>query len=186
MPIYALGDERARIHPSAFVHPEAVLIGEVHLGPGSSVWPCAVIRADNGPILIGARTSIQDGAVLHTQPSNRTIVGDECTIGHLAHLEGCRLEDLVLVGTGAIVLEQSVCRRGSFVASGALVPPRTEVPPGVMAIGVPAKLRHGVVTEETMRGYAEAYQRHLVQHRDGMSLVELAACLTEEVGTSHE
>jgi carbonic anhydrase/acetyltransferase-like protein (isoleucine patch superfamily) len=182
MPIYALGDERARIHPSAFVHPEAVVIGAVHLGPESSVWPSAVIRADNGPIVIGARTSVQDGAVLHTQPMNHTTVGDDCTIGHLAHLEGCTIEDLVLVGTGAIVLEQAVCRRVSFVAAGALVPPRMEVPSGAMALGVPATLRTGVVSSGMISGYADSYRRHLVQHRDGMQLVDIETCLTEEVG----
>src|SRR6476661_4869385 len=101
MPIYALGSERARIHPSAFVHPDAVLIGEVHLGAESSVWPSAVIRADNGPIYV---------------------------IAHLAHLEGCVIEDVVLVGTGAIVLENAVCRTVSFIAAGAVVRPGMEVP----------------------------------------------------------
>ncbi len=182
MPIYALGDERARIHPSAFVHPDAVVIGEVHLGAESSVWPCAVIRADNGPIVIGARTSIQDGAVLHTQPHNRTRVGDDCTVGHLAHLEGCVLEDVVLIGTGAIVLEQVVCRTVSFVAAGALVAPRTEVPSRAMAVGVPARLRLGAVKPEMITGYAGAYRRHLLQHRDGMRPVDVEECITEDVG----
>jgi carbonic anhydrase/acetyltransferase-like protein (isoleucine patch superfamily) len=182
MPIYALGDERARLHPSAFVHPDAVLIGEVHLGAESSVWPGAVIRADNGPIVIGARSSIQDGAVLHTQPFHRTRVGDDCTVGHLAHLEGCVLEDVVLVGTGAIVLEQVVCRTVSFVAAGALVTPRTEVPSGAMAVGVPARLRLDVVEADMITGYAGAYRRHLVQHRDGMRLVDVQDCITEDVG----
>jgi carbonic anhydrase/acetyltransferase-like protein (isoleucine patch superfamily) len=152
MPIYALGDERARVHPSAFVHPDAVVIGEVHLGAESSVWPGAVIRADNGPIVIGARTSVQDGAVVHTQPTNRTRIGDDCTIGHLAHLEGCALEDVVLIGTGAIVLEEVVCRTVSFVAAGALVAPRTEVPSGAMAIGVPARLRLDAVRPDMITG----------------------------------
>jgi carbonic anhydrase/acetyltransferase-like protein (isoleucine patch superfamily) len=181
MPIYALGDERARVHPSAFVHPDAVVIGEVHLGPESSVWPGAVIRADNGPIVIGARTSVQDGAVVHTQPTNRTQIGSDCTIGHLAHLEGCVLEDVVLVGTGAIVLEEVVCRTVSFVAAGALVAPRTEVPSGAMAIGVPARLRLDAVQPDMITGYAGAYRRHLVQHRDGMRLVGVEECITEDV-----
>jgi carbonic anhydrase/acetyltransferase-like protein (isoleucine patch superfamily) len=182
MPIYALGDERARLHPSAFVHPDAVVIGEVHLGALSSVWPSAVIRADNGPIVIGARTSIQDGAVLHTQPHNRTRVGDDCTIGHLAHLEGCVLEDVVLIGTGAIVLEEVVCRTVSFVAAGALVTPRTEVPSGAMAVGVPARLRLDAVRPDMITGYAGAYRRHLLQHRDSMRLVGVEECITEDVG----
>ena len=100
MTLYALGEERPRIHPDAYIHPEAVLIGEVRLGPGSSVWPGAVIRADNGPIVIGARTSIQDGAVIHTQAVRQTRIGDDCVIGHLVHLEGCVIEDAVLIGSG--------------------------------------------------------------------------------------
>ena len=107
MTLYALGDERPRIHPDAYIHPQAVLIGEVRVGPGSSVWPGVVIRADNGPIEIGARTSVQDGAVIHTQLERQTRIGDDCVIGHLAHLEGCHLEDLVLIGSGAVVLEGS-------------------------------------------------------------------------------
>jgi carbonic anhydrase/acetyltransferase-like protein (isoleucine patch superfamily) len=182
MPIYALGRERPRIHPTAFVHPDAVLIGEVHLGPLASIWPAAVIRADNGPILIGARTSIQDGAVLHTQPDNQTIVGRDCVIGHLAHLEGCRLEDDVLVGSCAVVLERAVCRTVSFVAAGAVVTPGLEVPSGAMAIGVPARMRPGVVSLDMIRGNALAYVRHIAQHRDTMERLELAACLTDGAG----
>src|SRR3984885_2564093 len=121
MTLYALHEERPRIHPDAYVHPEAVLIGEVRLGPGSSVWPGAVIRADNGPIVIGARTSIQDGTVIHTQPMNPTQIGSNCVIGHLVHLEGCVIEDWVLVGSGAIVLERAICRSPSLVGAGAVV-----------------------------------------------------------------
>ena len=138
MTLYVLGEERPWIHPEAYVHPEAVLIGEVRLGPKASVWPGAVIRADNGPIVIGARTSIQDGAVIHTQTMNQTRIGSDCVIGHLVHLEGCLLEDLVLVGSGAVVLERAVCRSASLVGAGAVVPAGTEVPAGAMALGVPA------------------------------------------------
>jgi carbonic anhydrase/acetyltransferase-like protein (isoleucine patch superfamily) len=178
MTLYALGDERPRIHPDAYIHPEAVLIGEVRLGAGSSVWPGAVIRADNGPIVIGARTSIQDGAVIHTQTERRTRIGDDCVIGHLAHLEGCLIEDLVLIGSGAVVLEGVACRSGSLVGAGAVVSPGTEVPSGAMALGVPARIREGAVSRESVRVNAEAYSsRHLPQHRDGSHEVRLAECL---------
>jgi carbonic anhydrase/acetyltransferase-like protein (isoleucine patch superfamily) len=178
MTLYALDHDRPRIHPEAYIHPEAVLIGEVRVGPGSSIWPGVVIRADNGPIVIGARTSVQDGAVLHTQPQNPTRIGSDCVIGHLAHLEGCLLEDLVLVGSGAVVLERVTCRSGSLVGAGAVVAPGTEVPAGAMALGVPARIRAGVVTEESVRINAEAYSsRHLPQHRDGSRQVSLAECL---------
>jgi carbonic anhydrase/acetyltransferase-like protein (isoleucine patch superfamily) len=92
------------------------------------------------------------------------------------------LEDVVLIGTGAIVLEEVVCRTVSFVAAGALVAPRTEVPSGAMAIGVPARLRLDAVRPDMITGYAGAYRRHLVQHRDGMRLVGVEECTTEDVG----
>src|SRR5262245_55270767 len=89
MPIYALGDLEPDIHPDAFIHPDAVIIGRVTIGERSSVWPAAVLRGDiEGGIRIGARTSIQDGAVIHTTYEQATTVGDDCTIGHLVHLEG--------------------------------------------------------------------------------------------------
>jgi carbonic anhydrase/acetyltransferase-like protein (isoleucine patch superfamily) len=178
MTLYALGEERPRIHPEAYVHPEAVLIGEVRLGPGATVWPGAVVRADNGPIVVGARTSVQDGAVIHTQTINRTRIGADCVIGHLVHLEGCILEDLVLVGSGAVVLERVVCRSGSLVGAGAVVPPGTEVPAGAMALGVPARIRLGAVEAASVAARAEAYAtRHLPQHRDESHEVTLAECL---------
>src|ERR1700721_373880 len=151
MTLYAIDEERPRIHPDAYVHPEAVLIGEVRLGPGSSVWPGAVVRADNGPILIGARTSIQDGAVVHTQAVRQTRIGDDCVIGHLVHLGGCIIEDAVLIGSGSVVLEGVICRSGSLVGAGAVVSPGTEVPSGAMALGGPARIRPGGVPAELVR-----------------------------------
>ena len=180
MTLYALGERRPQIHPDAYIHPEAVLIGEVRIGPGSSVWPNAVIRADNGPIVIGARTSIQDGAVIHTQLIKQTRIGDDCVIGHLVHLEGCLIEDAVLIGSGSVVLEGATCRTGSLVGAGAVVSPGTEVPTGAMALGVPARIREGGVTAQLVRINADAYSsRHLPQHRDGSHEVSLAECLEE-------
>lgn len=177
MTLYALGEERPRIHPEAYIHPRAVLIGEVRIGPYSSIWPGAIIRADNGPVVIGARTSVQDGAVIHTQSTNRTRIGSDCVIGHLAHLEGCILEDLVLIGSGAVVLEAVTCRSGSLVGAGAVVTPGTEVPAGAMALGVPARIRPGAVGRDSVRANADAYSsRHLAQHRDGSHEVTLEEC----------
>ena len=174
MTLYALGQERPRVHPEAYIHPEAVLIGEVRIGPRSVCGP-GWSRADNGPIVVGARTSIQDGAVIHTQVTNQTRIGSDCVIGHLAHLEGCLLEDLVLVGSGAVVLEAVTCRSGSLVGAGAVVSPGTEVPSGAMALGVPARIRPGVVSPDSVQVNAEAYSsRHLPQHRDGSHEVSLS------------
>jgi len=181
MPLYALEGERPRIHPRAYVHPDAVLIGPVLLAEEATVWPGVVIRADNGPIRIGARSSVQDGTVIHTQPHNPTSIGNDCVIGHLVHLEGCTIEDDVLVGSGAVVLEEAVCRAVSFVAAGALVPPRMEVPSRAMAIGVPARLREGTVTKAMVAGNVQAYLHHLRQHRDDTVPVELADCVTDDI-----
>lgn len=141
MAIYALGDLVPTIDPTAYVHPDAVVIGDVTLGPEASVWPSAVLRGDHGRIVIGARTSIQDGSIVHTTEQWPTIVGAECVVGHLVHLEGCVIEDRVLVGSGSIVLNRATVRTRSVVGAAALVPEDFEVPTGYMALGVPVKLR---------------------------------------------
>jgi carbonic anhydrase/acetyltransferase-like protein (isoleucine patch superfamily) len=148
--IYALGDLEPELDPTAYVHPDAVLIGDVVLGPGSSVWPGTVLRGDNDRIAVGARTSVQDGTVVHVAPGLPTLIGDDCVIGHLAHLEGCTIEDGALVGSGAVVLHQAIVRREALVGANALVPNRMEVPSRAMALGVPAKLRPDSVVPELM------------------------------------
>ena len=157
MPIYALGDRVPNIHPDAWVHPEAVIIGSVTIGADSSVWPCAVLRADNGEINIGERTSIQDGCVIHTTPHNFTTIGDDCVIGHMVHLEGCTIESGALVGNGSIVLHRAVVRTNALVGSNAVVPNDMEVPANAMALGVPAKIRENSVPPSMISKSAEAY-----------------------------
>ena len=93
MALYALGDKTPDIDPTAFVHPDAVIIGDVRVGPESSVWPTAVLRGDHGAIVVGSQTSIQDGTIVHCTDKQDTIIGDRCVVGHNAHLEGCRVED---------------------------------------------------------------------------------------------
>jgi carbonic anhydrase/acetyltransferase-like protein (isoleucine patch superfamily) len=146
MPIYALGDVEPSIHPSAYVHPDAVVIGQVTLGEEASVWPGAVLRGDQGGIVIGARTSVQDGTVVHTTPMSPTRVGADCVVGHNVHLEGCRIEDGCLIGSGAVVLAGAVVESGALVGAGALVNGGLVVPSGAMALGVPAKIRLDAVT----------------------------------------
>ncbi|MGE3619082.1 MAG: gamma carbonic anhydrase family protein [Acidimicrobiia bacterium] len=141
MAIYALGDVEPTIDPTAYVHPDAVVIGDVHLGAEASVWPCAVLRGDDGGIVVGARTSIQDGTVVHTTVALPTRVGAGCVIGHNVHLEGCTIHDGTLVGSGSVVLHGAVVEEGALVGAGALVPPGMVVPARAMALGVPAKLR---------------------------------------------
>lgn len=150
MPIYALGDLEPTIDPTAYVHPDAVLIGNVHIGAEASIWPGAVLRGDGAAITIGARTSIQDGSVLHVTPIHATTIGDECVIGHLVHLEGCTIEDGSLVGSGAVVLHDAVVRTGALVGAGAVVSGGVEVPSRAMALGIPAKIRPDAVDPDTM------------------------------------
>src|SRR5688500_5084390 len=137
--IYALGDSVPKIDPAAFVHPDATVIGDVEIGPESTIWPQAVLRGDYGFIRVGARTSIQDGTVVHCTRELPTIVGDDCVVGHLAHLECCVVENGALVGTNSVVLHRAVVRSGALVAASAFVPNGMEVPSGATALGVPAK-----------------------------------------------
>lgn len=157
MPIYALGSLEPDIHPSAYVHPDAVVIGNVRLGEGASVWPCAVLRGDDGMIEVGDRTSIQDGSVLHCTPAHATVIGADCVIGHMVHLEGCTIENNSLVGNGSVVLHDVTIESGALVGSNAVVPNRMVVPSGTMALGVPARIR------EVDPGSFEALARNYVE-----------------------
>jgi carbonic anhydrase/acetyltransferase-like protein (isoleucine patch superfamily) len=145
MPLYALGEKTPSIDPSAFVHPDAVIIGDVAVGPESSVWPTAVLRGDHGAIRVGARTSIQDGTIVHCTKALDTVVGDRCVVGHNVHLEGCTIEDDCLIGSGSVVLHRVVVRTGALVGAQAMVPNGTEVPSGAMALGVPARIKADAV-----------------------------------------
>jgi len=157
VPIYAIGDRSPSIDPRAFIHPDAVVIGDVTVGPESSVWPGTVLRGDHGAIRIGARTSVQDGAIVHCTAELDTVIGDDCTVGHLAHLEGCTLESGSLVGSGATVLHRAVVRTGALVAAAALVPPGAEVPAGALARGVPASIVEGGADPELLAHATRTY-----------------------------
>ena len=143
MAIYALGDLVPVIHPDAYVHPEATVIGDVHIGAHSSIWPQAVLRGDYGRISIGERTSIHDGTVIPAGPTFPTMVGSGCVVGHLAHLEGCILNDACLVGSGSIVLHHAVIGTGATVGANAVVGNNKVVPAGALAIGVPISIKEG-------------------------------------------
>lgn len=141
MAIYALGDLVPDIDPDAYVHLDAVVIGRVTLAAGSTVWPGAVLRADFGEIIVGERTSIQDGTVLHTTEQWPTVVGSDCVVGHNAHMEGCTIGDRCVVGSGSVVLNRARVGAGSVVGAQAMVAEDTVVPENSMALGVPARSR---------------------------------------------
>jgi carbonic anhydrase/acetyltransferase-like protein (isoleucine patch superfamily) len=157
MAVYALGELTPTIHPDAFVHPDATVIGNVTIGAESTIWPQTVLRGDYGLIQIGARTSIQDGTVVHCTPQIPTVVGDDCVVGHLAHLECCVVEDGSLVGTNSVVLHRAIVRSGALVGASALVPNGMEVPSGAMALGVPAKLKLDAVEPGMIARLAQGY-----------------------------
>ena len=157
MAVYALGDKVPQIDPTAFIHPEATIIGDVVIGPESSVWPQAVLRGDASRIVIGARTSVQDGAVIHCTHDAETTIGDDCVIGHLVHMEGCTIEDCCLIGSGSIVLQGVIVRTGALVGAAAMVTNNTEVPSFAMALGVPAVIKEGRSNPEHIKLNAAGY-----------------------------
>jgi carbonic anhydrase/acetyltransferase-like protein (isoleucine patch superfamily) len=141
MPLYALGDKAPSIDPTAFVHPDAVVIGDVTVGPEATVWPTAVLRGDHGAIRVGAQTSIQDGTIVHCTSTLDTLIGQRCVVGHNVHLEGCTIEDDCLIGSGSVILHRVVVHRHALVGAGAVVSNGTEVPSFAMALGVPARIK---------------------------------------------
>ena len=157
MPIYALGDRTPQVDPSAYVHPDAVIIGDVRIGPESSVWPGAVLRGDHGAIVVGARTSIQDGTVVHCTSELDTLIGARCVIGHNVHLEGCTIHDDSLVGSGSTVLHRATVGPHALVGAGALVPNGLAVPVHARALGVPARVTCDVVGDDDFADIVAVY-----------------------------
>lgn len=162
MPIYALGPDEPSIDPGAYVHPDAVVIGRVTVGAGSTIWPCAVLRGDYGPIVVGADTSIQDGAVVHATGEHATHIGSRCVVGHNAHLEGCTVDDDCLIGSGSVVLHRVHVHPHALVGAGAVVPNDMVVPSHAMALGVPARLRPDAVPAGS---FADNVQRYAANGR---------------------
>jgi carbonic anhydrase/acetyltransferase-like protein (isoleucine patch superfamily) len=168
VPIYAIDDREPTIDPEAFVHPEAVIIGDVTIGAHSSVWPCAVLRGDYGSVVIGEATSVQDGAVIHATADLSTHVGDWVVIGHLAHLEGCTVEDRALIGVGSAVLHRARVGTGATVGAGAVVTNDMVVPGKALAVGVPAKIREDRSRPELIELAAQVYVENAARFRKGM------------------
>ena len=157
MPLYAIGDKEPTIHPEAFVHPDAVIIGDVSIGRHSSIWPSAVLRGDSSRIVVGERSSIQDGAIIHCTSELPTLIGNDCTVGHNAHLEGCTVEDGALVGSGSLVLHRVVVHSGALVAAGAVCTAGLDVPSGALAVGVPARIKLDAADADTIAYSQKTY-----------------------------
>jgi carbonic anhydrase/acetyltransferase-like protein (isoleucine patch superfamily) len=170
--VYALGSRTPEIHPEAYVHPDATVIGDVRIGAGATVWPGAVLRGDYGSIVVGERTSVQDGTVVHATADKPTTIGAECVVGHLVHLEGCTVEDRCLVGSGSVVLHDVVVRSGALVGAGAVVSNGTEVPARAMALGIPAKMRLDVIPDGAFADAVAMYEANGKRYRDELTRLD--------------
>ncbi|MCA9548679.1 MAG: gamma carbonic anhydrase family protein [Myxococcales bacterium] len=149
MPVLPYLEHQPQLAPDCFVAPNAYVIGDVHIGAQSSVWFGAVVRGDVFHIRIGARTNIQDNSVVHvTTDRHATIIGDDVTVGHRVILHGCTVEDGCLIGMGAIVMDRARVGAGSLVGAGALVTEGMEIPPGVLVVGSPARVKRPLTEAE--------------------------------------
>ncbi|MEW2221786.1 gamma carbonic anhydrase family protein [Streptomyces sp. NPDC006990] len=164
--IVTVGGHGPRLDPTAFNAPTSVIAGDVTLAAGSSVWYGAVLRADAAPIVLGEGSNVQDNCTVHGDPGFPVEVGARVTVGHNAVLHGCTVEDDVLIGMGATVLNGARIGAGSLVAAQALVPQGTVVPPGSLVAGVPGKVRRELTDEEfegvrlNALGYVDLAEQH--------------------------
>ncbi|GAA6525379.1 gamma carbonic anhydrase family protein [Intrasporangium sp. DVR] len=151
-----LGDHAPNVHDNAWVAPSAEVIGQVELRDGSSVWYTAVLRAEFEPIVLGERSNLQDGVIVHTDAGKSTTIGAGVSVGHRAVLHGCTIEDDCLIGMGAIVLNQAHIGAGSLIAAGAVVQEGTVIPPRSLVAGVPGKVRRELTDADVQRIRANA------------------------------
>jgi carbonic anhydrase/acetyltransferase-like protein (isoleucine patch superfamily) len=173
MPNYRLDDVTPDTEAAAYIAPNASLIGRVELGPGATVWFNAVLRGDNEPIRIGARSNVQEGAVLHTDPGCALTVGEDVTIGHQAMLHGCTVGDGSLIGIQAVVLNRAVIGKHCLVGAGAIVTEGKTFPDRSLILGAPAKVVRTLGDDEVARllDSADNYQRRGLRYRDGLTRV---------------
>lgn len=160
-------DKDPQVPESAYVAPQATLIGDVRLGENASVWPGCVVRGDINYIEVGDRSNVQDGTIVHLADDYPVIIGKDVTIGHAAIIHACTIEDECLIGMGATVLDGSVIGHNSIVGAGALVTPRTIIPPGSMVLGSPAKVKRPLTEEEQskIKDWAAKYVKVSAAHK---------------------
>ncbi|WP_411133858.1 gamma carbonic anhydrase family protein [Streptomyces sp. C10] len=172
--ISPVGGKEPKVDQKAFTAPTSVVLGEVTMRPGASVWYHTVLRADCGPIVLGADSNIQDNCTVHVDPGFPVTVGERVSVGHNAVLHGCTVEDDVLIGMGATVLNGAHIGAGSLVAAQALVPQGMQVPPGSLVAGVPAKVKRQLTDEEreTIKLNAVMYLELVAQHREAVAATE--------------
>lgn len=155
------------VHSTAFVHSRSVVIGNVTVGAKASIWPCAVLRGDIAPIVVGDGTNIQDGAVVHVADRLPATIGQRVTVGHLAMIHACTIGDECLIGMHATILDGAVIGARCIIGAGALVTKGTIVPAGSMVLGAPAKVVRPLTPAEqaSLAGWAEKYIKVAAHHR---------------------
>lgn len=171
---YSIDDESPDIHESCFVAPNCSIIGHVRLAEDCSVWPFASIRSDSDTIRIGARTNVQDNAVLHTAEGYPTTVGENVTIGHSAIVHACTVKEETLIGMGSKVLTDAKIGKHCIIAAGAVIPEGKEIPDGSVVMGVPGKVVREATEEdvERIRENARVYVEKKERYREGFRPVE--------------
>ena len=167
--LIALGDKSPQVPDSAWIAPSATLVGSVVIGEGASIWYGAVLRADNEPITIGARSNVQDNCAFHVDRGKPVRVGEGVSVGHGAVIHGATVGDNVLVGMGAIIMNGAVIGNESLIAAGALVAEGAKIPSRSLVAGVPGKVRRELDDDEiaTILRNAEIYEEHRDLHRQG-------------------
>jgi len=161
MTVLPFGEKRPAVASDAFVHDTAVVIGDVHIHERASVWPGAVVRADDARIEIGKRSAVMDLALLEAPTGKPVVVEEGCIVSHAARLHGCVVMNDSLIGIGAIVLDGAMIGKGCVVAAGTLVPPGTKVPPGSFVIGIPGKVAREASQQE--REFIETEVAHIIE-----------------------
>ena len=164
---FELGGRRPKVHPDAYIAPTAVLIGDVEVEKGASVWFGAVVRADEATIRVGEGANVQDNVVIHCAEDLPTVIEKNATVGHSAQLEGCVVEQGALVGMGATMLQRSRLGKGSMLAAGAVLQEGVDIPPGQLAAGVPARVKKPIdgSSNEWVNSSAQHYRERAVRYR---------------------
>jgi len=164
---FELGGRRPKVHPDAYIAPTAVLIGDVEVEKGASVWFGAVLRADEATIRVGEGANVQDNVVVHCAVDLPTVIEKNATIGHSAQLEGCVIEQGALVGMGATMLQRSRLGEGSMLAAGAVLQEGMHIPPGHLAAGVPARVKKPIdgSSNKWVSSSAQHYRERAVRYR---------------------
>lgn len=174
MPVFKLADKEPRIAESAWIAPNATVIGDVRLGENCSIWWNATLRGDNDPIEIGANSNIQDGSVLHTDEGVPMKIGANVTVGHLVMLHGCTVGDGSLIGIGSVILNRAVIGKGCIVGANTLIPEGKVFPDHVLIVGSPGKVVRELSAEEVAHLQASAahYVANAERYRQTLQPVE--------------